>query len=74
MSQVNKPLHYQTASGMQPIDVIEAFDLGFNLGNAVKYILRAGKKDDRATDLAKALWYVNREIGVEAKPESEGDA
>ena len=74
MSQINKPLHYQTVSGMQPIDVIEAFDLGFNLGNSVKYILRAGKKDNRATDLAKALWYIQRELDAEAKPEATEDA
>ena len=70
MSEVDKPLHYQTVSGMQPIDVIEAFELGFNLGNAIKYILRAGKKDHRTTDLSKALWYIQRELGEEVKSEA----
>jgi hypothetical protein len=36
--------------------------LGFSLGNAVKYILRAGKKGDAIQDLRKAVWYLNREI------------
>ena len=62
MSSVDKPVHYQTDSGMQPIDVIEAFNLGFNLGNSVKYLLRAGKKDSRTIDLEKALWYIQREL------------
>lgn len=47
---------------MQPIDVIEAFDLGFCLGNSVKYICRAGKKGAKKQDLEKALWYLKREI------------
>jgi len=66
VSKVDKPSHYQTESGMQPIDVIEAFELNFNLGNAAKYILRAGKKDCRTTDLSKALWYIQRELGEDA--------
>lgn len=73
-SQVNKPVHYQTDSGMEAIDVIEAFNLGFNLGNAAKYLLRAGKKDSRTIDLEKALWYIQRELGTEAKPEATEDA
>lgn len=44
------------------IDVIEDWLLGFHLGNAVKYIARAGKKGDRLEDLKKAAWYLNREI------------
>ncbi len=60
-NQVNNPSHYQS-NNMEAIDVIEAFQLGFNLGNCIKYILRAGKKDDRLTDLKKAMWYLNREI------------
>lgn len=58
---VNSPAHYQSG-GMEVIDVIEAFKLGFPLGNAVKYILRAGKKDDGLQDLQKAAWYLNHEI------------
>lgn len=58
---VNHPAHYQS-NGMEAIDVIEAFGLTFNLGNVIKYILRAGKKDDAKQDLSKALWYLKREI------------
>jgi hypothetical protein len=58
---VNHPQHYK-GKGLECIDVIEAFDLGFCLGNAVKYILRAGRKDDRVVDIRKAIWYLQREI------------
>lgn len=59
---VNHPAHYQTASGLEVIEVIEAFGLNFSLGNAVKYILRAGKKGDAVEDLKKAAWYLAREV------------
>lgn len=59
---VNKPPHYQTDSGLQPIEVIEKFDLNFNKGNAIKYILRAGKKGSAREDLEKAIYYLRREI------------
>jgi hypothetical protein len=59
---VNNPPHYQTDSGLQPIDVIEKFDLNFNLGNAIKYILRSGKKGNKRQDLEKAIYYLRREI------------
>ena len=61
---VNHPSHYQTSSGIEVIDVIEAFNLGFCLGNVVKYILRAGHKDDILQDLNKAKWYLEREIAT----------
>lgn len=64
-SIVNHPSHYQ-GKKFEVIDIIEDFDLGFNLGNAIKYILRAGKKEigDAAfvRDLDKAIWYLNREV------------
>ncbi len=59
--KVNHPSHYQGKS-MEVIDVIEAFDCGFLLGNVLKYVLRAGKKGDRKEDLKKAMWYLQREI------------
>lgn len=59
---VNHPPHYKAASGMEAIDVIQAFELGFLRGNAVKYLLRAGKKGDAVTDLKKARWYIDRAI------------
>lgn len=60
---VNSPTHYQsTNSNIEVIAVIEAFDLNFHLGNSIKYILRAGKKGSKSTDLQKAIWYLLREI------------
>jgi hypothetical protein len=61
--RVNHPQHYTShPSGVECIDVVE--HMSFNLGNACKYIWRAGlKSKDPAEDLRKAIWYVNREIG-----------
>ena len=58
---VNHPSHYQ-GNKFEVIDIIEDYKLGFNLGNAIKYILRAGKKNDYKEDLQKAIWYLQREI------------
>jgi|688.fasta_scaffold228018_3 hypothetical protein len=58
-NQVEHPAHYQHPSGVEAIDICE--HLGFNLGNAYKYLARAGKKGDAATDLRKAAWYLRRE-------------
>ena len=58
---VDHPTHYQSQTGLEAIDVIEAFGLGFNLGNVAKYILRSEKKNG-VEDLKKARWYLNREI------------
>jgi len=68
--QVNHPTHYGgEANPYEAIKVIEAWGLGFCLGNTVKYISRAGKKGDVLTDLKKAAWYLNREIqNLEGKP------
>lgn len=66
-SNVNHPSHYnQNKNGIEVIDIIEGqgWGVGFNRGNAVKYILRAGYKDPNKEleDLQKAAWYINREI------------
>ena len=59
---VDHPDYYKTG-GIEAIDVIEAWDLDFCLGNTVKYISRAGRKSDKVLeDLEKAAWYLNREI------------
>lgn len=60
---VNHPPHY-TDGKIEVIDFIEDKELGFHLGNAVKYIARAGKKDPakKLEDLKKGAWYLNREI------------
>ncbi len=63
--QVNHPKHYGGQDNpYEAIKVIEAWDLGFCLGNTVKYISRAGKKESDKTiqDLEKAKWYLEREI------------
>lgn len=62
MDMVKHPCHYQSESGVEVIDVIEAFDLNFHLGNAIKYILRSGKKFNCKEDLEKAIWYISRHI------------
>ena len=59
---VNSPSHYAEGREFETIDVIEDWGLGYHLGNAVKYISRAGRKDDILQDLRKAQWYLNREI------------
>ena len=58
---VNHPPHY-TTGGVETIDFIEAKNLNYNLGNAVKYITRADHKGNRVQDLEKARWYIEREI------------
>jgi Protein of unknwon function (DUF3310) len=64
VSDINHPSHYGGDTTYEAIKVIEAWGLGFCLGNAVKYICRAGKKDaaSELQDLEKAAWYLNREI------------
>lgn len=58
---VNHPPHYNKhPSGVECIDIIEW--LPFNLGNAVKYVWRAGEKGNEIQDLEKARWYLEREI------------
>ena len=58
--QVNHPSHY--VKGIEPIEVIESWDLNFSLGNAIKYILRSPYKGKQIEDLEKARWYIDREI------------
>lgn len=60
---VNHPSHYNFGK-YEVIDVIDDWKLGFSLGNAVKYIARAGKKDPakEVEDLKKAVFYINHEI------------
>lgn len=61
---VNHPTHYGGDTPYEVIKVIEARGLGFHLGNAVKYIARAGKKDSARADedIRKARWYVERHL------------
>jgi Protein of unknwon function (DUF3310) len=58
---VNHPPHYtQHPSGVECIQITEHFN--FCVGNAIKYLWRAGLKDDTIQDLRKAIWYTEREI------------
>ena len=58
---VNRPKHYTAhPSGIECIEITE--HMGFNLGNAMKYIWRADLKNNTEEDLKKAIWYINREI------------
>jgi hypothetical protein len=63
--KVNHPAHYGGEDWQyEAIKVIEAWGLDFHLGNAVKYISRAGKKGIAREDLEKAVWYLNRKISL----------
>jgi hypothetical protein len=69
-SSVNHPSHYNQGK-FEVIEVIEDQGLDFHLGNALKYICRAGKKDPKKTveDLQKAVWYLKRKIEVLQNPD-----
>jgi hypothetical protein len=73
MNNVNHPAHYNTGQ-YEAIKVIEAWNLDFCLGNAVKYIARAGKKagSPELEDLQKAAWYLNRRIEQVAQERENG--
>lgn len=55
-------IHYDTGKDYDLIDVINDYGLNFNRGNVMKYVARAGKKQDELGDLQKALDYLQREI------------
>lgn len=59
---VNRPSHYTEGRKYEPIEVITDWKLDFCLGNALKYISRAGRKQDEIEDLKKAQWYIERKI------------
>jgi hypothetical protein len=68
------PSHYSRYEP-QPIVAIEGWNLGFHLGNVVKYCVRAAHKGEELRDLKKALWYLDRYIalkeGKAGKPEEQ---
>ena len=71
---VNHPTHYGGKNNVyEAIKVIDAWDLGFSLGNTVKYISRAGKKesDKELQDLKKAMWYLQHHIEELEKKQSK---
>lgn len=70
---VNHPSHYTHYKGLEVIDLTE--QMNFNLGNAVKYICRAGHKggpEQHVEDLQKAAWYLDREIDRVRAEQREG--
>ncbi len=72
--QVNHPSHYNSGA-IEVIDYIEdnGWAEGFCLGNAVKYISRAGKKDNESTikDVSKARWYIDRYLQFLGKTDDQ---
>ena len=64
---VNHPAHYN-AGGIEVLDIIHAFKLGFSGGNVIKYLLRAGRKSEetKGEDLLKAMFYLNDMIVSES--------
>jgi len=61
VDNVNHPPHYKTG-GIETIDFIEAKELGYHLGNVIKYVSRAKHKGNELEDLKKAQWYLERAI------------
>ena len=70
---VNHPSHY--TDGIEVIDYIESKRFPYHLGNAMKYLSRAGKKDKSKTveDLRKAVWYIERYISLLEKDQAAGE-
>lgn len=65
---VNHPSHYGGEDNIyEHIKVCEALGFNYHLGNATKYIFRAGKKTNALEDLKKARWYLDREIQNQEK-------
>lgn len=59
---INSPSHYTEGRAIEPASAILDWHLSWCLGNVVKYVSRAGRKDDAVEDLRKAAWYLDREI------------
>ena len=73
MDPVNHPPHYTDhPSGIECIRITE--HLNFCIGNAIKYLWRAGRKGDAVQDLRKAVWYIEREINRLQRPQPSGHA
>lgn len=63
---VNNPEHYNMGS-FEVLDVINDWELNFNLGNVIKYVARCNYKGDKITDLRKAIFYIEKEIENEER-------
>jgi Protein of unknwon function (DUF3310) len=68
VNNVTHPKHYNSGK-IEVIEAIEDWKLGFHLGNAVKYVARAGKKDPAkyVEDLQKAIWYIQRQLELQSE-------
>lgn len=62
---VVNPAHYTEGRLFEPVDVIEDWGLDYQMGNALKYISRAGRKGSLIADLQKAIFYLERRISIE---------
>jgi len=67
--KINHPQHYNFGNKFEVISVIEDWQLGFHLGNALKYIARAQHKGNEEEDIQKAIWYLERYLSL--KPPKE---
>lgn len=65
-NDITRPSHYCEGRSFEPIEVINDWNLDFDLGNVVKYISRAGRKDSKLKDLKKALFYLNHALKKES--------
>ena len=73
--KIDHPSHYGANTGIEAINVIEAWELDFHLGNVVKYISRSGKKSSETEieDLKKAEWYLKRKIFLLEKEQQKNN-
>lgn len=63
-AEISNPRHYVEGRTIEPISLIEDWNLNHHLACALKYISRAGRKHDEIKDLKKAIWYLERRIKV----------
>ncbi len=61
-NNISRPFHYCKGRRFEPVDVINDWQLNFNLGNVIKYVSRAGRKENLLEDLQKAQYYLKYEI------------
>ena len=59
---IESPEHYISGRKIEPIEVIEDWDLSPHLANVIKYISRIGRKEDTRSDYKKAIWYLERSL------------
>lgn len=62
IDDINNPVHYTCGRTIEPIEVIEDWQLKHHLACAIKYISRVGRKEDSKKDILKAIWYLERYV------------